>query len=397
MTIQDELALSMIDTVDDIDSNHNVVLVKNKLDNQYYVKKELTTYNKRLYEYIKETKNKYFPIISECIEDSENLDSGEDGKKKLIVIEEYISGKTLTKLIEENGHLTEDESVRIILEVAKGLKHLHDFEFVNRDVKPDNIIITRFNEVKIVDINTAKKINKESNTDTQFLGTPSYFAPEQIGLGYNSSDVRTDIYAVGIVFNRMLTGCFPKDNLTTSKYKDIIVKATKLDPEERYSTMDEFIDAVKRLNKGKDFETVKSSDFKNKLSQIVYNAMQTKQTSFNTKSFLFPGYRSLKLWKMCLATLYYICAVSICFYGFLTPEDIAKYTFVGAVFILLIVLFLFIFPILFLFNYRGIRDVFPGANSANRYLGFIASVFWIVICCTLVVLIGFGLSEILVA
>lgn len=85
MTEYEKVALAMYETVDEVDEGHNVSLVRSLVDKQFYVKKELENYNKKIYDYLKETKNTFFPIISECILDDENPSNDGDLKEKLIL------------------------------------------------------------------------------------------------------------------------------------------------------------------------------------------------------------------------------------------------------------------------------------------------------------------------
>jgi len=300
MTEYEKVALAMYETVDEVDEGHNVSLVRSLVDKQFYVKKELENYNKKIYDYLKETKNIFFPIISECILDDENPSNDGDLKEKLIIIEEYISGETLSRRIEKNGHLSEDESVKIIIDICKGLQHLHKKNFINRDIKPDNIIITRTGDVKIVDVDSGKEINRETNTDTRLIGTPEYFAPEQIGLGFHSSDERTDIYALGIVFNEMLTGDYPKNKMVEGVFKEIVLKATQLEPEKRFKSIDEFMEAIIFCHK---------NHMSFKLKHLYDSKMLRKSNSrFDTKSWKLPGFRSGSKKKAIIAVIYYIAS-----------------------------------------------------------------------------------------
>ncbi|SEG00291.1 serine/threonine-protein kinase [Lachnospira multipara] len=381
MTEYEKVALAMYETVDEVDEGHNVSLVRSLVDKQFYVKKELENYNKKIYDYLKETKNIFFPIISECILDDETPSNDGDLKEKLIIIEEYISGETLSRRIEKNGHLSEDESVKIIIDICKGLQHLHKKNFINRDIKPDNIIITRTGEVKIVDVDSGKEINRETNTDTRLIGTPEYFAPEQIGLGFHSSDERTDIYAMGIVFNEMLTGDYPKNKMVEGVFKEVVLKATQLEPEKRFKSIDEFMEAIIFCHK---------NHMSFKLKHFYDSKMLRKTNSrFDTKSWKLPGFRSGNKKKAIIAVIYYIASFlfSCSCYFPNVPKD---YKFLDGMLYTTYLTLAFWFLFFWIGNYRGIRDRLPLMKTNNRVLYFILSIIWYII----IILIAFTVLAI---
>ena len=370
MTEYEKVALAMYETIDEVDGGHNVSLVRNLVDKQFYVKKELENYNKKIYDYLKETRNIFFPIISECILYDEIFFDERESKEKLIIIEEYISGETLSKIIEKNGHLSEDESVKIIIDICKGLQHLHKKNFINRDIKPDNIIITRTGEVKIVDVDSGKEINREANTDTRFIGTPEYFAPEQVGLGFHSSDERTDIYALGIVFNEMLTGDYPKNKIASGVYKEIIQKAIRLDPEERFKDIDEFMKAILFC-----YNNHMSYNLKKNYDRKMLRKMNSR---FDTESWKLPGFRSGNKVKIVLALLYYICSFIFAWSCYLPPYTHSNNLIDGMIYMIYLTC-CFYFLSFFIFNYRGIRDKLPLMKTNNKILYIIFAIIWYII------------------
>lgn len=382
MTEYEKVALAMYETVDEVDEGHNVSLVRSLVDKQFYVKKELENYNKKIYDYLKETKNIFFPIISECILDDETPSNDGDLKEKLIIIEEYISGETLSQRIEKKGHLSEEESVKIIIDICKGLQHLHKKNFINRDIKPDNIIITRTGEVKIVDVDSGKEINRETNTDTRLIGTPEYFAPEQIGLGFHSSDERTDIYALGIVFNEMLTGDYPKNKMVEGVFKEIVLKATQLDPEKRFKSIDEFMEAIIFCHK---------NHMSFKLKHLYDSKILRKSNSrFDTKSWKLPGFRSGNKKKAIGAVIYYIATFIFSCSCYL-PGFSKNYNWVEGIIFTLYLTFVFWYLLFMVCNYRGIRDKLPLMKTNNRVLYFILAIIWYII----IILLAFSVIAII--
>ncbi len=102
-------------------------------------------------------------------------------------------------------------------------------------------MIDKNGRVVLIDFNTSRKISKASK-DTVVMGTVGYASPEQLGL--SQSDTRTDIYALGILLNVMLTGKHPTQKLAKGKAAKIIRKCTNLNPNERYQTVEKLSKAL---------------------------------------------------------------------------------------------------------------------------------------------------------
>ena len=111
---------------------------------------------------------------------------------------------------EEQTTLVYSDALAIMRKLCDVLKSLHALTppIIHRDLKLSNIILTSENLVYIVDFDTARYYESGQEQDTELLGTKEYAPPEQYGFG--QSDARSDIYALGIIFNRLLTGEYPK-------------------------------------------------------------------------------------------------------------------------------------------------------------------------------------------
>jgi serine/threonine protein kinase len=159
-----------------------------------------------------------------------------EGSNCLIVIEEYVRGKTVAALLEE-GLFPEAEAVRIVKSICGILSQLHSLStpIVHRDIKPSNIIITPEGDVYLADMNVAKWYDPQETEDTRFLGTRCFAAPEQAGYGLTASSDRTDIYAVGILLNVMLTGKYPKEQKAAGRVWNIIERCISLEARDRFS------------------------------------------------------------------------------------------------------------------------------------------------------------------
>ncbi|MCB2289656.1 Stk1 family PASTA domain-containing Ser/Thr kinase [Clostridium sp. CS001] len=124
------------------------------------------------------------------------------------MVMEYIKGKTLKQVIKEDIRLSADRTLEITLQIAKALECAHKNNIIHRDIKPDNILITEDNVVKVMDFGIAKVLDSQTVTNSnKVIGTAHYFSPEQAK--GNFVDGRTDIYSLGIVMYEMVTGKVP--------------------------------------------------------------------------------------------------------------------------------------------------------------------------------------------
>jgi serine/threonine protein kinase len=129
------------------------------------------------------------------------------------LVMEYVDGESLGQRMERLGAYPEAEAVRIISQVCEGLQRAHKQGLVHRDVKPDNILVTRDGVAKLTDMGLVKDVETDLNlTKTgRGLGTPHYMAPEQFR-NAKTVDVRGDIYSLGATLYAMVTGLIPFEN-----------------------------------------------------------------------------------------------------------------------------------------------------------------------------------------
>ncbi len=234
------LELSCYSTVKALDEEGHVKLVRHVESGNLYVEKILSVYDKSIYVYLLKNPVKNMPRISAIFE----------GVKQLVVIEEYISGKTLAEIIREK-QLNEREAVRIAKEVCDILDVLHTIptHIIHRDVKPSNVICSEDGKVYLLDMNASKWFHTDETDDTKYIGTMGYAAPEQIGFGMKASSGKTDIYAMGMMLNVMVTGKFPKEEKVSGALGSIIEKCTELDAEERYTAAELAAELEKLMSK----------------------------------------------------------------------------------------------------------------------------------------------------
>ncbi len=205
-------------------------------------------------------------------------DVGEDNGTYYIVME-LVEGITLKSYIEKKSRLEVKESVGIAIQIASGIEAAHNNHIIHRDIKPQNIIISRDGKVKVTDFGIAKAATSET-VNSNAMGSVHYISPEQARGGY--SDEKSDIYSLGITLYEMLTGKVPYEgdntvsvallhiqgemaplrevdpNIPLSLEK-IVLKCTQKRPERRYLSTDELIDDLKRSLSAPDTDFVKIS------------------------------------------------------------------------------------------------------------------------------------------
>ncbi|MEO8482401.1 MAG: protein kinase [Acidobacteriota bacterium] len=125
-----------------------------------------------------------------------------------LMVMEFVRGETLERMVERLGALPADRAAELCMQSLAALAHAHSMGVVHRDLKPANIMITESGTVKIMDFGIARVSGSEHLTNAGFMmGTPAYMAPEQV-LG-QEIDARADVYAMGVVFYRLITAQLP--------------------------------------------------------------------------------------------------------------------------------------------------------------------------------------------
>lgn len=197
--------------------NEDQFLVMNEVTGDICVRKTLKIYDIDVFRWLSLNHNKHIPTIFDYKES--------DGV--LIVTEQFIAGTTLDEYIKKYTP-NEKELVRILCDVCDGLTFLHTAPkpIIHRDLKESNILITDDGTVKIIDYDAAKTYKSGEITDTVLIGTEGSAAPEQYG--FAQSDPRTDVFALGVLIKKLCA--------ENSRLNKIAVKATNLDPNNRYQS-----------------------------------------------------------------------------------------------------------------------------------------------------------------
>ena len=206
-------------------------------------------------------------------------DVGEENGIYYIVME-LVEGITLKKYIEKKARLSFKEAVTIAIQVSMGIEAAHKNHIIHRDIKPQNIIISREGKVKVTDFGIAKAAT--SNTITSnVMGSVHYTSPEQARGGY--SDEKSDIYSLGITLFEMLTGRVPFNGETTvaiaikhiqepmpspkefvpeipTSVENIVLKCCQKSPDRRYQNMQDLIADLKQALVSPDEDFVVQTD-----------------------------------------------------------------------------------------------------------------------------------------
>jgi serine/threonine-protein kinase len=138
------------------------------------------------------------------------IDAGRTEDNVYYFIMEFVDGKPVAKIMEQEKKLSLKQALEIIFQIARALEHAQKSGIVHRDIKPENIMLTNNNVAKLCDLGLVRKTGEDSTLTVSgtVLGTPQYISPEQ-ARGEKDIDHRSDIYSLGASFYHMLTGRFP--------------------------------------------------------------------------------------------------------------------------------------------------------------------------------------------
>lgn len=368
------------------DKPNGPVLVRNRETKEFFVKKCYPLFLKENLLTLQALDHTHLPKIQEVLV--------EDGK--LFLYEEFIHGKTLTQIIQQSEMIEIEALLKMTLELLDALIALHSKGIIHRDVKPGNIMMTNDGVLKLIDFDAVRTFDGGKETDTVQLGTVGFASPEQFG--FAESDRRSDLYSVGVVMNVCATKKYPKEQLSTNKFlRPVILKATKLDPNDRYQSALEMKREVEEQWKKLKFNQLSDEKVENKASQedrireiLAKNAANKEQqqnipqkvaTTYPSSILrkYVPGFRTNIVWKKVIAVIYYL------FIGLGLPLDISRNgSSTGRSALVVEDLLYFVLPVFLFTNFMDFHSKLPLLKSKKRIVrifGYILlGLFWLALC-----------------
>lgn len=271
--------------LDSLNRKNTLSLVRNKETGEILTARTVGKSQVSPYEKMEGIHIPHVPYIHEIVQDAEH---------EYVVYADYIEGRNLHDYLETNGKCSVSETVMFAAELCETLSALQLLGIVHRDTKPENIIVSDKQEVYLIDFDISRLEKKTAEKDTSVLGTAGYAAPEQFG--FAQSDHRTDLYALGVLINVMLTGSLPSEKKTDGKIGRIVEKCMQIDPVNRYKDADELKNELLSINEKRDWKDILHS---------------------------IPGYRSYNLVFEILATIFYLLSVFfLCIFVQLSMESL---------------------------------------------------------------------------
>ncbi|WP_297521036.1 serine/threonine-protein kinase [uncultured Clostridium sp.] len=193
-----------------------------------------------------------------------------ESDKYFFIVMDFVDGRTLESIAKETGAIKEAVVIEWAKQICNALDYLHNLKpnpIIYRDMKPENVMLTKEGSIKVIDFGIAREFKVDASEDTDYLGTRGYAAPEQYRISNSQTDARTDIYGLGVTMYRLLTDKTPDEppyeikpvreiNKKLSEgIEHIVIKSTALDPSLRYKNIREMLydlDNVKNI--GIEFE-----------------------------------------------------------------------------------------------------------------------------------------------
>lgn len=210
---------------------------------------------------LKKLNHPSLPRIFDIIED----------EKSIYIIVDYIEGESLDRVLAREGKFPESIILKWARQLCDVLNYLHCFSpnpIIYRDMKPSNIILTADGSIKLIDFGIAREYKSGSESDTIYIGTRGYAAPEQYGGG--QTNVATDIYSLGVTLYHLATGRSPNeppyeimpvrdiDKSLSSELEHIISTCTKINPADRYQSVRDILSELDKIEHCGDFAEVEA-------------------------------------------------------------------------------------------------------------------------------------------
>ena len=177
-----------------------------------------------------------------------------------VVVYDFVPGRTLSKVIETDGPLTQESTISLGIELCEAAEELHRHGIVHRDISPNNIVVAA-DGAHLIDLGIARMRVEGASKDTTSLGTWGFASPEQYG--FAQTDARSDVYSIGRVLGFALTGIRPDDETYEQALKAIlehapaklvhaITRACSFEPSARFQSATEMAEALAGSSQPKD-------------------------------------------------------------------------------------------------------------------------------------------------
>ena len=220
----------------DLGTSGNLWLVEDSVTGKYLVMRRLSRSHEAVYRILQQLRHPNLTEVQDvfCCHGF------------LYVIEQFLEGRTLTQVLEEQG-ASKNLACSVAKQILAALCVLHANGIIHRDIKPDNILMDSQGKAWLIDFDIARLFSEEKGTDTAPKGTRAYAPPEQYG--FQQTDERADIYSLGVTVNEAAAGNLPEDGVCGGFLGIFVRRCTELDPKRRYQTAAQALAQLRRLEK----------------------------------------------------------------------------------------------------------------------------------------------------
>lgn len=235
--IANEYKLESYEKKSPLGNKGTIWVVEEVIKRKRFVMRKLPTTSQKVYQILKEL---HHPNIIEIIDVF-------SCHGFCYVIEEYLDWELLSDRIAVKK-LSKRQVRSVAKQLLQALILLHEHNIVHKDIKPENIMIDSFGNVKLIDFDIAHLFSEDKTKDTTLKGSKDYAPPEQFG--FSQSDCRTDIYSLGVTLNELAVGELPEKKLCKGRLGAVVKRCIEFDPKRRYQTANQALRHIRRQERG---------------------------------------------------------------------------------------------------------------------------------------------------